>query len=164
MGQVHDVPQITCGGHIDGGRDEGYRDSGEKTRSAPSIKDDHCRIPRRNHGIWATIQVMARWWSFTKGAEHFSDVGGAANSKFPPRTHFISPDPSLDIHLRHTTTSIPSDIMAPSRWHSRPAWLLSLLALFSLLCPTSALYFHLDGTTPKCFYEELPKDTLVVGR
>jgi hypothetical protein len=26
-----------------------------------------------------------------------------------------------------------------------------------------ALYFYIDGGTPKCFYEELPKDTLVVG-
>lgn len=26
-----------------------------------------------------------------------------------------------------------------------------------------ALYFFLDGTSAKCFFEELPKDTLVVG-
>jgi hypothetical protein len=38
-----------------------------------------------------------------------------------------------------------------------------LFALLLLFSPTSALYFYLDGTTPKCFYEELPKDTLVVG-
>lgn len=30
--------------------------------------------------------------------------------------------------------------------------------------PASALYFYIDGSTPKCFFEELPKDTLVVGR
>lgn len=41
---------------------------------------------------------------------------------------------------------------------------LSLLAFLCLLAPSQALYFYLDGTTPKCFYEELPKDTLVVGR
>ncbi|KAJ9664197.1 emp24p/erv25p- protein [Neophaeococcomyces mojaviensis] len=40
----------------------------------------------------------------------------------------------------------------------------SLLAATALLASTShALYFYLDGTSPKCFYEELPKDTLVVG-
>lgn len=39
----------------------------------------------------------------------------------------------------------------------------SLLALSSLARVTQALYFYLDGTTQKCFYEELPKDTLVVG-
>jgi hypothetical protein len=76
--------------------------------------------------------------------------------------HIYSPD-LLETHLRHTITSIPLDKMAPSRSHSRPAWLLSLLAVASMLCPTSALYFYLDGTTPKCFYEELPKDTMVVG-
>jgi hypothetical protein len=53
--------------------------------------------------------------------------------------------------------------MAPSRSHSRPGWLFSLIAIFSLFSQSSALYFYLDGTTPKCFYEELPKDTMVVG-
>lgn len=32
-----------------------------------------------------------------------------------------------------------------------------------LLAPVQSLYFYIDGTTPKCFFEELPKDTLVVG-
>lgn len=40
---------------------------------------------------------------------------------------------------------------------------LSLVALSSLAQVTQALYFFLDGTGQKCFYEELPKDTLVVG-
>ncbi|TID13787.1 putative endosomal cargo receptor [Venturia nashicola] len=36
-----------------------------------------------------------------------------------------------------------------------------LLALFAL--PTHALYFYMKDSSPKCFHEELPKDTLVVG-
>ena len=42
--------------------------------------------------------------------------------------------------------------------------LLVILALSST-SPVQALYFYLDGASasPKCFYEELPKDTLVVG-
>ncbi|KKA29539.1 hypothetical protein TD95_005201 [Thielaviopsis punctulata] len=39
------------------------------------------------------------------------------------------------------------------------AWL-PLLALSSV---AQALYFYIDGTGPRCFIEELPKDTLVVG-
>ena len=39
--------------------------------------------------------------------------------------------------------------------------LLSLTALF--VSSVHSLYFYIDGTTPKCFFEELPKDTLVVG-
>ncbi|KAK6351775.1 emp24p/erv25p- protein [Orbilia javanica] len=35
--------------------------------------------------------------------------------------------------------------------------------LASWVVPSSALYFYLDGSNPKCFFEELPKDTLVVG-
>ncbi|KAK3342858.1 emp24/gp25L/p24 family/GOLD-domain-containing protein [Neurospora tetraspora] len=39
----------------------------------------------------------------------------------------------------------------------------SFLPLLSLGAVAQALHFFIDGTTPKCFYEELPKDTLVVG-
>merc|ERR1711939_1199392 len=38
-----------------------------------------------------------------------------------------------------------------------------LLSLSALLVPVQSLYFYIEGTTPKCFFEELPKDTLVVG-
>jgi hypothetical protein len=38
-----------------------------------------------------------------------------------------------------------------------------LISLSALLAPVQSLYFYIDGTTPKCFFEELPKDTLVVG-
>lgn len=41
--------------------------------------------------------------------------------------------------------------------------IISLLSLSTLLIPVQSLYFYIDGTTPKCFFEELPKDTLVVG-
>lgn len=41
--------------------------------------------------------------------------------------------------------------------------LATVVAAFSLLAPSQALYLYIDGTSPKCFYEDLPKDTLVVG-
>lgn len=34
----------------------------------------------------------------------------------------------------------------------------------ALLVPVQSLYFYIDGSAPKCFFEELPKDTLVVGK
>ena len=40
---------------------------------------------------------------------------------------------------------------------------LSLLLLLLFISASHALYFYLDSMTPKCFFEELPKDTLVVG-
>jgi len=49
---------------------------------------------------------------------------------------------------------------------SSPSWLAATLALFSLLSllvPANALYFYVDGRQPKCFFEDLPKDTLVAG-
>lgn len=39
----------------------------------------------------------------------------------------------------------------------------AFLPLLSMSAVANALYFYIDGVTPKCFYEELPKDTLVVG-
>jgi p24 family protein alpha len=39
----------------------------------------------------------------------------------------------------------------------------ALLAVSSLISQVNGLYFYIDGTTPKCFFEELAKDTLVVG-
>lgn len=50
------------------------------------------------------------------------------------------------------------------RWPSRVLHSLCVVLLFGLIAPANALYFYLDSTTPKCFYEELPKDTLVVGQ
>lgn len=40
----------------------------------------------------------------------------------------------------------------------------SLIAGLALLASQAqALYFYIDGPSQKCFFEELPKDTLVVG-
>ncbi|KAH8821042.1 emp24/gp25L/p24 family/GOLD-domain-containing protein [Xylogone sp. PMI_703] len=41
--------------------------------------------------------------------------------------------------------------------------ILPLLSLSALLAPVQSLYFYMDGSGPKCFFEELPRDTLVVG-
>jgi len=37
------------------------------------------------------------------------------------------------------------------------------LPLLSLSAVAQALYFYVEGNTPKCFFEELPNDTLVTG-
>lgn len=48
---------------------------------------------------------------------------------------------------------------------SSPKGLLSLiLFLSSYVLPSSALFFYLSQNSPKCFYEELPQDTVVVGK
>ena len=41
---------------------------------------------------------------------------------------------------------------------------LSAFALALLVIPAQSLFFYIDASTPKCFIEDLPKDTLVVGR
>ncbi|MCJ1388212.1 emp24p/erv25p- protein [Xylographa bjoerkii] len=49
-------------------------------------------------------------------------------------------------------------------WPSRLLNSLCLFLCLSALIPVDALYFYIDSNSPKCFYEELPKDTLVVGK
>ncbi|KAA8900635.1 emp24/gp25L/p24 family/GOLD-domain-containing protein [Sphaerosporella brunnea] len=39
-----------------------------------------------------------------------------------------------------------------------------LLAASFAAKQVAGLYFYIDGTSPKCFFEELPQDTLVVGQ
>jgi hypothetical protein len=39
----------------------------------------------------------------------------------------------------------------------------AILPLLALASTARALYFFIDGTTSRCFLEELPKDTMVVG-
>lgn len=45
------------------------------------------------------------------------------------------------------------------------SWLLTALTVLSVLSAQArALHVYMEGQQKKCFYEELPKDTLVVGR
>ncbi|KAF2142614.1 uncharacterized protein K452DRAFT_226453 [Aplosporella prunicola CBS 121167] len=39
----------------------------------------------------------------------------------------------------------------------------TILAVAAWIIPAQALYFYMEGDAQKCFFEELPKDTLVVG-
>ncbi|KAF2797948.1 hypothetical protein K505DRAFT_322244 [Melanomma pulvis-pyrius CBS 109.77] len=42
-------------------------------------------------------------------------------------------------------------------------WKPSLILAAALVAPSYALHFFIDGAATKCFFEELPKDTLVQG-
>ncbi|WEW55443.1 emp24p/erv25p- protein [Emydomyces testavorans] len=49
---------------------------------------------------------------------------------------------------------------------SQPSWLstfFTLAVILILSTPSHALYFYIFGREAKCFYEELPKGTMVVG-
>ena len=39
-----------------------------------------------------------------------------------------------------------------------------LVILLSFLCLSSGLYFHIGETEKKCFIEDIPDDTMVVGK
>ena len=44
------------------------------------------------------------------------------------------------------------------------AWTTFLFVLFSSFLTASALYFHIGETEKKCFIEEIPDETMVVGK
>ena len=56
-----------------------------------------------------------------------------------------------------------NDTMAPSRLKD-PSTVFVYLLLTAFILPSNALYFYINGNQPKCFFEELPKDTMVVGK
>jgi hypothetical protein len=66
------------------------------------------------------------------------------------------------INSLNTSTQIITMNRLQSSPRSLPH-LLFFLCTLALIAPSQALYFFLEGGTTKCFYEELPKDTLVVG-
>lgn len=39
-----------------------------------------------------------------------------------------------------------------------------LVLLVAYLAGTQALYFYLEGSEKKCFIEDLPKETMVIGK
>lgn len=72
------------------------------------------------------------------------------------------------VHLEiqgDAATFIPTRIAPMARLStSTPLWRLSIASLLlTILIPANALYFYIDGESPRCFHEELPKDTMVVG-
>ena len=55
--------------------------------------------------------------------------------------------------------------MGSKQLNFRVSFVLVAFALLVLLClRTEALYFYLEGSEQKCFLEELPKETVVVGK
>ncbi len=44
------------------------------------------------------------------------------------------------------------------------SYLIFILSLVHLITISSALFFHIDETEKKCFIEEIPDETLVIGK
>lgn len=81
----------------------------------------------------------------------------------PSSIYRTSPSRCEPPHPPHLTTTLPPQTPHPPT--APPNWprMRTLLPLLSLAAMARALYFYIDVTSPKCFFEELPKDTLVVG-
>ena len=92
------------------------------------------------------------WHTFLRTRERPSPIGVYFVSM--PITPLL-PTTSLSIHIFK---------MAARQRQGAFRSALFFISFLSFFFQSNALYFYLDGTTPKCFYEELPKDTLVVGK
>jgi hypothetical protein len=46
----------------------------------------------------------------------------------------------------------------------RQSYLILIFSLFQLINISSSLYFHISETEKKCFIEEIPDETLVIGK
>ena len=76
------------------------------------------------------------------------------------RLHILALPPTTTTHF------LPYTHTRASRARSSNTMRFSALAAATaaLMVPVQSLYFYIDGTNPKCFFERLPKDTLVVGQ
>ena len=107
--------------------------------------------------------------------------GQKSNSDGDPREEAPRPTAAELGHPRSSlSTFIPPSLQPPrfspvrrpensitmALQRSSASWLSSTLAVLAILClsvPANALYFYMGEGQTKCFFEELPKDTLVVG-
>jgi len=62
-----------------------------------------------------------------------------------------------------STSATPPNVNIQRRRLIADMWKSSILLAAALAGSSQALHFFMDGAVQKCFYEELPKDTLVVG-
>lgn len=65
---------------------------------------------------------------------------------------------------RKISSAFPRRTLTYRRSKISTMWRPSLCLAAMLAIPAQALHFFIDGAVQKCFFEELPKDTLVVGR
>lgn len=64
------------------------------------------------------------------------------------------------LYLRRLSRGLPRLKMVSVRM--RPC-VLSLLLLNGFYCFVSSLYFHIGETEKKCFIEEIPDETMIIG-
>lgn len=64
---------------------------------------------------------------------------------------------------RSTTTTASRHNQNQAELSIANMWRPSILLAAALAVPSRALHFFIDGAMQKCFFEELPKDTMVVG-
>ncbi|KAG8528084.1 uncharacterized protein KY384_007000 [Bacidia gigantensis] len=96
------------------------------------------------------VGVLRGWWSVGVLAET------PLSKSFGRNFHF------LDVNELQSRTTAMEGFSQGRLWPS----FASLCILLLNVIPAQALYFYIDPSQalPKCFYEELPKDTLVVGQ
>lgn len=123
-------------------------------------------------------QEYATWmdglnWRGMEGQKSNSDGDPREEAPRPPAAELGHPRSSLSTFIlpslqppRFSPVRRPENSITMALQRSSASWLSSTLAVLAILClsvPANALYFYMGEGQTKCFFEELPKDTLVVG-
>ena len=70
---------------------------------------------------------------------------------------------SSNVRRKDASNSGQIAVATPTYNPKHTMWPSLIAGLALLASQAQALYFYIDGPSQKCFFEELPKDTLVVG-
>ena len=70
---------------------------------------------------------------------------------------------SSNVRRKDASNSGQIAVATPTHTPKHTMWPSLIAGLALLASQAQALYFYIDGPSQKCFFEELPKDTLVVG-
>ena len=112
-------------------------------------------ISIRYQGVFKYSQLVDGQWLQRSQAWHVKQEQ-RTRVKFPNSS-------SSNVRRKDARNSGQIAVATPTYNPKHTMWPSLIAGLALLASQAQALYFYIDGPSQKCFFEELPKDTLVVG-
>jgi len=88
---------------------------------------------------------------------------GLAREAGATNTSQVPKQSSSNVRRKDASNTGQIAVATPTHPPRHTMWPSLIAGLALLASQAQALYFYIDGPSQKCFFEELPKDTLVVG-
>ena len=137
------------------------------SRHATFSKDDHILIGELEHHLWTRAgksKVNESYGVEEQTAPCIQHVHHAFSGTRTDQANRPPVDTAVSRFTSVKQTRPPTPrITNSSRSKENFMWKPTVLLAAALAVPAQALHFFIDGAVQKCFFEELPKDTLVVG-